>query len=95
MLRWYAQRLTEETHGRIDVRTPAGFELATRLLHRLQSEKYASEPMVPEWSFPAEIRLRSVPNMTFPVIDVVLPEEWVLNNILYLDFDESWVRDKK
>lgn len=97
MLRWYAEKVTESTHGKVDVRTPAGFELARRVLFDLQKTRRAMEPMVVEWSFPVEVKLSTEPDSTTgvwvsPEIFVYIPEQWERDNLLYLDFDETWLK---
>jgi hypothetical protein len=90
MLRWYTEKVTEEVYGKIDVRTPAGFEVASRVLANLQKTRQAMEPMTPEWSIPVEVKVDSSTGM--PNIFVSIPEQWEKDNLLYLDFDESWIR---
>lgn len=92
VLKWYMEKVTELTYGKIDIRTPAGQELARRILYDIQNKQRLAEPMVPEWSFPLEIKFHTKENNMYPDIIVSIPEEWSHNNLLYLDFDESWIK---
>lgn len=82
MMNWLAEQITRETHGKWDLRTPAGLEVAKRVCAQLQQKQFAKEPMVPEWSFPIEIEISGQGQPRLSV-----SPEWEKDNLLYLDFD--------